>query len=302
MRNSVTILIGGAVASLLALTQAAACYSQNRRAEGGDLRARDEMRKSFRLAPGARVEVSSIRGLVEVETAETDVAEVHVVRTARDAEELKQFKVVVEEEPQGLVIRGEQAERNSGSGMGPDVRHRVTLKLPRGVNLSVQSVGGDVKVGDLGGSLTVSSVGGLLTAGDVGGPVEVGGVSGAVSIGRAGQSVEIKSASGDVKVGLAVGSLDVTGVSGALSASVSKLGPRGVRVSSVSGHVELRFSGELNAELSADNVSGDLSIDLPNVTVKSRPNASAMRALIGRGGPTISINGVSRGVRLTQGS
>lgn len=301
LRNSVNILFGGAVASLLALTHVAACFSQNSRAEGGELRARDEWRRNLRLAPGARVEVSSIRGEVEVETADTKEAEVHVVRTARSREDLEKFKVAVEEGPRGLVVRGEQVRR-SGSGASPEVRHRVTLRLPRGVDLSVQSVGGDVKVGDLDGRLTVGSVGGTLSAGAVGGTVQVTGVSGGVSLGRAGQAVEVRSVSGDVRVGLAVGSLEVTGVSGTLDAGVSKLGERGVRVSSVSGRVELRFSGELNAELVADNVSGELSVDVPNVSVRSRPNASAMRALIGRGGPTISINGVSKGVRLAQGS
>jgi hypothetical protein len=41
---------------------------------------------------------------------------------------------------------------------------------------------------------------------------------------------------------------------------------------------------------------------VPNVAVRSRPNASALRAVIGRGGPAISINGVSQGVRLAPAS
>jgi len=227
---------------------------------------------------------------------------VHVVRTARSREELEHFKVGVENRPQSLSIRGEQVGRNSGSRSNAEVRHHVTLKLPRSVDLSVQSVGGEVRIGDLNGQLTVNSVSGSLNAGAVGGRVQVSGVSGGVNIGRAERGVEVKSASGNVTVGLSVGSLDASGISGTLTAGISQLGQRGVHINSVSGRVELRFGEVLNAELHADNVSGELSLDVPNVSVRSRPNASAMRALIGKGGPVISINGVSNGVRLAQGS
>ena len=48
--------------------------------EGGQ----EEIRQSFQLAPGARVEIKSINGSVDVEAVDSDTAEVHVVRTARD--------------------------------------------------------------------------------------------------------------------------------------------------------------------------------------------------------------------------
>jgi DUF4097 and DUF4098 domain-containing protein YvlB len=127
-------------------------------------------------------------------------------------------------------------------------------------------------------------------------------VSGSVDIGQVKQQAEIKSASGNVTIGQVMGSLDVSSVSGTLSAGISKLGDRGVQIDSVSGQVELHFRGELNAQLSTDSISGKVSIEVPNVTMQSSPNANAIRALIGKGGPPISIKGVSKGVRLTHGT
>jgi hypothetical protein len=46
---------------------------------------RDVIRKSFPLGPGARVEVRGINGSVEVNTAETDTADVQVTRTGDSA-------------------------------------------------------------------------------------------------------------------------------------------------------------------------------------------------------------------------
>lgn len=301
MKPSVIMLLIGAIASAAALPCSSAPFVQDKHKETDALRERDEIRQNYKLATGTRIEVSSIRGSVEVETANIEVAEIHIVRSAQSRDALEQYKVGIENKPQSLIIRGEQRLRNPGSGFGPEVRHHVMLRLPRAVNLSVSGISGGVTIGDMAGQLSVNSVSGSLTAGAVDGHAQVSGVSGSVTIGQVTQSVEIKSVSGNVALGQSVGILDVSGVSGSVSAGVSNLGARGVRINSISGQVELRFRDRLNAQLSVDNVSGKVSIEVPNVTMQSAPGSSSVRALIGTGGDPISINGVSRGVRLTQG-
>lgn len=269
----------------------------NQRKEDSEFSERDEIRKTFPITLGARVEVSSIRGSVEIETANIEVAEVHIVRSARSRADLEQHRIDIESTPQRLVIRGEQQQRTSG----PDVRHQVMLKLPLRVELSVRSISGYARIGDVDGQLIVNSISGSLSVGAVDGQVQVSSVSGDVDIGQVNQPVEIKSVSGNVNIDQVVGFLDVSSVSGALSAVISKLGPRGVQINSVSGQVELRFRGELNAQLSTNSISGKVSIEVPNVTMQSSPGASSLRAVIGRGGSSISINNVSGGIRLSRG-
>jgi hypothetical protein len=295
------MLFVGAMASIAISSQFLALFAQTKQKDNGELHERDETRQTFRLAPGARIEVSSIRGPVEIETANIEAAEVHIVRSANNRNDLEQYKIAIESTPQSLTIQGEQRQRNSGSGFGPDVRHHVMLRLPRHVDLSINSIGGDVRIGDVGGQLLVSSVSGSLAAGTVDGLVRVRSVSGGVNIGRANQ-VEITSVSKSVRIEQAVGSINVSGVTGNVWANISKLGQRGIEINSVSGNVELRFTGELNAQLSTNSISGKLSLDVPNVSVQSRPSATSIRAVIGKGGPAISINGVSSTVRLAQGS
>ena len=43
---------------------------------------RDEIRKSFELQPGARLDVQGFNGRVEIQTSYTKTAEVYVLRTA----------------------------------------------------------------------------------------------------------------------------------------------------------------------------------------------------------------------------
>jgi DUF4097 and DUF4098 domain-containing protein YvlB len=300
MKHTVIFLLGGVMAFIISIPQVVALFATHK--ESNNLGEQDEIRQTVKLAPGTRVEVSSIRGSVEIETADIDSAEIHIVRSAQSRAELEQYKVSIENKQQGLIIRGEQRQGKSGSGFGPDVRHQVILRLPRRVDLSIQSIGGEVGIGDVGGQLTVSSISGSLNVGAVDGQVQVSGVSGAVTLGRVNRQVEIKSVSGNVKIEQVLGALNVSGISGVLSAGISKLAQGGVQVNSVSGQVELRFRDELNAQLSTDNITGTVSIEVPNVNVQSRSGASAIRAMIGKGGPTISINGVSNGVRLAQGT
>jgi DUF4097 and DUF4098 domain-containing protein YvlB len=370
MRYALLIFIIGATASAVVAPRWSASRAQTRPEGGAERRERDEVRRTFRLAPGTRVEVSGISGTVEVRTADTDVAEVLIVRSAESRADLERDEVGIENGAQGLTIRGGQRRREPGNGFGPDVLHQVTLRLPRRLDLSVGSVSGRVQVGDVDGRVAVSGVGGAVAVGDVGGQVQVSNVSGGVAVGRASRQVEIKSVSGNVRVGqvsdalsvssvsgevrvagvggtlsvsgvsgalvagalagqsqvqnvsggVAVervgaqteiksvggnveigessGSLDVSGISGNLSVGVAKLGEDGARIKGVSGQLELRFRGRPNAQLSTDNISGQVSLDVPDVTIQSRPGAGALRAKIGAGGAPIAIDGVNKDVRL----
>lgn len=294
-------LLVGVIALIITILRMADVSAQNNHKENiSEFRERDEIRQTFRLAPDARVEVSSIRGLVEIETANIEVAEIQIVRSARSRNELEQYKIGIVNTPQSLIIRGETRQRISGTGFGPDVRHQVTLRLPRRVDLFINSISGGVRIGDIKGQLVVSSISGSVSTGAVDGQVQVSGVSGEVTIGRASRQVEIKSVSGNVNIGQVVGYLNVSGVTGNLSVSIAELGERGVEINSISGQVELRFKGELNAQLNTNSISGKVSIEVPNVIVQSRPNASQIRALIGKGGSPISINSVTSYVRLVQ--
>ncbi|HEX7331332.1 MAG TPA: DUF4097 family beta strand repeat-containing protein [Pyrinomonadaceae bacterium] len=297
MKHTMFLLIVGALAMALPRLPASLAASNKDK----NYREKDEFRKTFELKPGARVEVSSIRGAVEIETADVSTAEVYIVRSAENRADLESYRIDVEGEPGSLIIRGETRERRSGSGMNPDVQHWVKLKLPRQVNVSVQSVSGAVKTGDVTGKVAMSSVSGAVTVGAAS-QVDISSVSGSVTLGSVNQGVNIKNVSGNVKLEQSSGSVTVSSVSGGVSAAISKLGERGMDIKTVSGRVDLRFKGQVNARLSTNSITGQLLLEIPNVTVQSRSNNSTVRALIGSGGPQISISSVSNDVRLATGS
>jgi len=227
---------------------------------------RDETRQAQRLEPGARVEVRGINGAVEVRTAETDTAEVRVVRTGGSAEDLRYGKVRVEMSPSGVIVEG---ERDGGRGFwrwlqgGRSVRQQVTLTLPRRVSLLTEGVNGDVEVGEVDGPVTVASV------------------NGRVGVAQSAGRFEVRRVNGNVKIG------------------VARLGAEGAELTRVNGNVEIRLRELADADIETRRHNGSLTLDVPNVTMRRREDHRESRARLGAGGSFIQIARVNGNVRFS---
>lgn len=218
----------------------------------------DEIHQSFNLTHGDRIEVSRISGPVEVESTDGDVAEVHIIRSAKIKTDLAWRKLRIEQTPTGLVIEPEdEALRPSAVR----VNHYVLLKVPR--RISFTSVG----------------------------------VSGSISIAAIDGTVHVSGCSGSVIMKETNGPTDISGVSGSVILNVTRLSEPGLRVSGISGTVELSVSDELEAELSITDFSGRVFIDIP----QQEPRPFGHHYRLGRGGPRISVSGVSGNIVLRRG-
>lgn len=258
MKNKRMLL---ALVALVALVAMPAPAQRHFDGDDRDFTERDEINQTYTLSAGARVEVRGINGTVDVETANGTSAEVHILRLARTREELNYRKIIVEQTAGGLIVRGDQ-ERDHGNHQ---VRHRVTLRLPRQIDLGVSGVNGRVKVGQ------------------VDGPVQLSGINGAVEVGQA------------------VGYSNISGINGRVRVNIVRLSERGIRVSGVNGGVEIQFAEDLNADVEVTGINGRVNADVPNVTVLGKLERNNFRARIGSGGTPIIINGINGQVRLTRG-
>ena len=227
--------------------------------------ARDEVRKSFQLQPGARLEVQGINGAVDIQTSDTNTAAVYVLRTASSKDALARREVIIEQTAKGLLVRCEQSHKLGfwEKLWGRNPNEQVSIKAPRQIALALKGVNGRVNTGDIDG------------------PLEVGSVNGRVQLGQTSGSAEISSVNGNVSVGL------------------KQLGERGARLSGVNGGIELRLASELNADLTARGMNGRLSSEIPAVTVDRDDHGSRYSAHIGSGGAPIEISGINGNVRLT---
>ena len=225
---------------------------------------REEIRRSYELSPGARVEVSGINGAVKIETADIRTADVYIERTGASQEVLSRRKIIIDNTPTGLTIRGEKGEGSFFARIfGTKPSEHVTLRLPRQIAFAANGVNGSVVVGE------------------VEGPVGIHGVNGKVDVAQAS------------------GSAEFNGINGNISVALKQLDKKGIEIHGINGNIELRLSAGVNAGLEAHGMNGDVISDLPNVAV-DKSGYGSYSAQIGSGGNRISASGINGNIRLTR--
>lgn len=272
MKKIILVIVLVAIAGIAGLvrshTKAGGSFREWPQIVNGDkestAEAREEIRKSYELSPGARVEVAGINGWVKIETSDSKTAQVYVERTGSSQEVLSRRKITIDSTPATLTIRGERGDGSFFARLfGSKPSERVTLRLPRQIYLVAKGVNGSV------------------TAGEIDGAVEVHGINGNVDIAQASGATEFKGINGNVSVGL------------------KQIDQQGVHISGINGNIELRLNDGVNADLEAHGMNGNVVSELPNVVVdKSRHGSYS--AQIGNGGSSISASGINGNIRLTR--
>jgi DUF4097 and DUF4098 domain-containing protein YvlB len=227
--------------------------------------AREEIRKSFELQPGARIEIAGINGKVDVQTSDTKTAEIYVLRTAGSRDGLNRREVTIEQTAAGLVVKGRQVSHGFWEHLfGTKANEDVTIKAPREIALTIRGVNGRVTTGDVNGSIAAKGI------------------------------------NGEVELGAANDSAEITGINGNVSVGLNKLGNTGARVSGINGNIELRLGADLNADLTAKGMNGSVRSEISNVAIDKDEYGSHYSAKIGSGGSPIAISGINGNVRLTR--
>lgn len=225
---------------------------------------REEIRKNYELAAGARVEVSGINGWVKIETSDTKTADILIERTGESQDVLNRRKITIENTAAGLTIRGEKGDTGFLSRVfGSRPTEHVTLKLPRQV------------------SLVTNGVNGWVSSGEIDGSVEINGVNGKVDVAQA------------------IGSAELSGINGNVSVGLKQIGKNGIDLHGINGNIELRLSEGTNADLEAHGMNGRVVSDLPNVVVDKAHHGN-YSARIGSGGNSIEASGINGNIRITR--
>jgi hypothetical protein len=229
---------------------------------GDETTEREELRQTYQLSPGARLELSNIDGPVTIDTTDGASAEL-VIKSFSYAANPR--KLTVEQSSSSLVLRGPERKERGDFDSSDGTRHSVRLTVPRRTNLVMTNVRDNVRVGELDGTVKLDHVGGR------------------------------------VGIAQATGGAEISDVAGSVTMSLSRLSGRGVTVSKVVGKVSLRFTEDVNAELQTGGVKGKVYVELPNVATQGEMTRTDFRAKIGAGGPPITVNDVTGTVRLSRG-
>jgi hypothetical protein len=229
---------------------------------GNETTEREELRQTYQLSSGARLELSNIDGSVVIDTTDGNTAEVVIRSYSYDP---NPRKLTVEQTASSLVIRGLEHKDHTSGDWSDGTRHTVHLTVPRRTNLVATDVRDSLRVGELDGTVKLDRI------------------------------------AGRVGIAQAAGSAEISNVSGSVSMSLARLSGRGVSVSNVAGKVTLRFVDDVNAQLQTSGIKGKVYVELPSVAVEGEMTRADFRAKVGTGGAPVNVSDVTGAVRLAKG-
>lgn len=232
--------------------------------------AQQTITKRATVAPDATVEVSNVQGFVKVSA--WDKNEVELVA------ELESDKDELEFEATQRMVRIEVDRPSSRYGRDQEEAN-LTLRVPQGARLIVDTVSADITVVGVRGEQDLESVSGTvgtqaydsaIQAASVSGDVTVTGnggkaavktenVSGTATVTGVRGSLEGEVVSGEIHATIAAADrIDVNSVSGDITVNAELTSTARVEMESVSGTITLKIKPPVNADFDIESFSGDI--------------------------------------------
>lgn len=250
------------VAGLLALAAPAGLLAQS-----------SDFHWSGKLAAGQRLEIKGVNGSIHATGTASGTADITARKHARRSDPAD-VKIVVVNTPEAVTICAvyptpDDADRENDCEQGRhwhsntrdnDVVVDFTVQVPAGAEFDGRTVNGDVEATSLGGNTFVHTVNG---------------------------SIDV-STSGYAEAGT---------VNGSIRAAMGKADFDDLEFRTVNGGITLTLPADLNTEVRAETVNGDLDSDWP-VTITGRWGPRRMHGTIGKGGRTLTLGTVNGDIRL----
>ena len=225
------------------------------------------------IAQGAAVEIKGVNGDVIAEPSGSNEVEVVAEKRARRSDP-ESVTIEVVQHGDGVTIcavypsrdgdRANECAPGKGGRMNVrdnDVTVKFTVKVPAGVRFVGHTVNGDVEAQRLGAAVDLSTV------------------NGSVNFSTSG-SGRASTVNGSIKGDLGRADWSDT-----------------LEFSTVNGSVVLTLPSDLNTDVKAQTVNGDISTDFP-LTITGRWSRRRVEGTIGGGGRMLSIETVNGGITL----
>jgi hypothetical protein len=226
-----------------------------------------------RVPAGQWLRVRNVIGEVRVRPATGDRVEVVATKSWRRGDP-KDVRIESRKSSDGSILvcafwnenatcdeDGYRPRGDNNHGRNNDVAVDFEVRLPRGVNVGVWSVNGEVSVEGATAEVMAGSVNGQVEATSSGGPVQARSVNGTVR------------------------------------ARMGKSGTEDLDFGTVNGSVIAEFDEDIDAQIELSTVNGRFQTGWP-VTISGRVDPRHLRATIGKGGRRIRLTTVNGNVEL----
>jgi hypothetical protein len=274
-------------------------------------RARDNIQKTFKVAPGGKLSLNSSTGSIGVRAAGNDEVRVDVEREFRGASDAEAARDLQQQQidfrQDGKDVYVEARRPGDPFSWGNRIRLRFTITVPERYDLDLKTGGGSITVNDIEGTISANTSGGSLNFGQVkgsvtahtsGGSITLQGGSGPMEVNTSGGSIRIGKVYGPVRAHTSGGSLSVEEVQGQIQASTSggsvhatiTRQPEGdCELSTSGGSIHAQLSRDLNLNVAARTSGGGVRTNLP-ITVQGEVGRNRLEGKMNQGGPQLLLH------------
>ena len=195
--------------------------------------------KTMPLAAGSSLKVTNVNGFIRVEA--WDREEVQFTGEFKPSSKDEQVKVEIETKPGAMEIRGVYPKHTGwGSYRGPQCQ--MTLKVPRRVAPTLETVNGEVTLEGTRGKAALTSVNGGIRATGLE------------------DTLKAETVNGGIQLDRVTGSLSLQTVNGAIKGSGLDGQGKGIKAETVNGSIHLQLGG-MKGRLKASTVNGGISFN-----------------------------------------
>jgi len=266
--------------------------------------------ETYPVGPGAEVDIDVLSGTVIIEAWSQNLVE--VTGTLGDGVE----SLEIDGDEDGVYIEVEHDEDFHGK---QQVSTDLTIRVPKGAMLSVETVSASISVAGVTGELDLESVSGKINVVTKPAALDVETVSGSIFVESAPADSDVSSVSGKIEIRATGGSIDVENVSGktmihggviddgdleSVSGDITCHaipGPDGsLDIETMSGTITVTIDSSLVASFDLCTFSGSIENQIgpePTRTSKYTPGKE-LYFNTGTGGPSISLESFSGSIKL----
>ena len=225
------------------------------------------------------IEIRDIAGAIDIHTGTADGVGVHSVKTAMFPAAMENLSIGIEKRGDRLLVE----ERHEAGFIMSAGTVSFDITLPKGISvIEAHSVSGSITIHDVPPGISQN----LNT------------ISGSISTSAAG-NLDASSTSGSVQFEFAGTRLNAHTVSGSIEGRINSLDNGGsAEVRSVSGSVSLNAYSALDATVSLNSISGDVSCGFPLVVTEQKRNS--LSGKIGNGSSRLDVSTTSGTININK--
>jgi hypothetical protein len=229
----------------------------------GKAEARDEWRRSYKIARGATFEIRNTNGKIRVQPGEGETIEVVATRIVKAPTEEQAKKTLSEFTIQESVSADQVVVDSRTHGLSINRSRQVdyVVRLPRWVNVTLKSTNGDIDADGLAGMFRAETTNGEISASGLE------------------EGAHVETTNGVVRLDFA------------------KLGESGVRCSTTNGEITLTLPRDAKARVAASVTNGAITTTGLDVAATDQ-SRRRLEGTIGGGGPSVRLETTNGGIHL----